>query len=136
MADPVKPAETPKANVKIEATGEVVKKDKIDEPIHADAGKGSEVTAAEQKLIDAALGDEPEVGFLEVDEAKQQRESAEHIQARATQALIKFHRLNRVIPQTTPDEHFIWGIGEHRITVGDLRSLLKVLPPLEKVLGE
>ena len=136
-----------KTNVKVEATGDVVKagtnasgkpegqnvKDLTkadDTPVHADVGKGSEVTAAEQKLIDEALGDAPEISF-EAAEETQKRESVEVLKQKATVALRNFHKLNRAIPATTPDEHFIWGIAENRITVGDLRNLLKVLPPLE-----
>lgn len=133
-----------KTNVKVEATADVVKATKPAEPakpavdltkaneapVHSDVGVGSEVTAAEQKLIDEALGDAPEISF-EAAEEVQKRDSIEVLKQKATVALRNFHKLNRAIPATTPDEHFIWGIAENRITVGDLRNLLKVLPPLE-----
>ena len=130
-----------KTNVKVEATADVVKANPAtkepakdltkadDTPVHSDVGVGSTVTAAEQKLIDEALGDAPEVNFAA--EEVEKRESVEVLKQKATVALRNFHKLNRAIPATTPDEHFIWGIAENRITVGDLRALLKVLPPLE-----
>jgi len=48
--------------------------------------------------------------------------------ADATNAAKKLQKLVAVLPKDTPNEHTVWGAGGIVLTVGDLRSLVKVMP--------
>lgn len=99
-------------------------------PIPADAGKGAEVSAEEQKIIDAAMGDHSEGPDDDEDDPKPA--STQKISRdRAEQALRNFRKVAKGIPANTPDDHPLWGNPHGNIRVGDLRALLSVLPELD-----
>lgn len=91
-------------------------------PPHDDAGVGSEVSAADQKLIDEAMGDDAENDFD--DDTPKPAET----RAKAESALKQFRKVAAGIPHTTPDDHPLWGNANGSIKVGDLRALLSALP--------
>lgn len=115
---------------KVTASADVVKADKkvdldkaAEAPVHADAGDGANVSAEEQKIIDAALGDHSESDDDD-DDAPKPAVTRE----RAETALRQFRKVAKGIPATTPDDHPLWGNAEGSIKVGDLRALLSALP--------
>ena len=127
-----------KTTPKVTATADVIKApatktvdlDKAAEaPVPEDAGKGSEVSAEDQKLIDAALGDHSEGD--DDDDAPKPATTKADAESKAKAALKNFRAALKGVPSTTPDEHPLWGNASGSIRVGDLRALLSALPELD-----
>ena len=88
-----------------------------------------QLSAEQQKELDTLLGDDPEDDFLGEDQ-KASPAGVDPALAREelTEVFRVLRKLNKAIPETSPDSHTIWGAGGVVLNLGHLRTLIKYSP--------
>lgn len=126
-AEEAKAAETPKVDA--DATAKVAEQAKADAEAKAKAEAEEKAAAAfeaalkendgdlsaeQQAILEKHIGDQPEPEV-----------TAGGVPEDLSVVFDKLRRLNRAIPETTPNEHTLWGAGGVVLTIGDIRTIIR-----------